>query len=61
MKNLPKKGKMGAGVPPGTKQGQEQWMADDFPDLLRLDYNSSILFMGNFPKTTQCAPLFLVI
>lgn len=34
-------------------------MADDFPDLLRLDCNSSILFMGNFPKTTQCAPLFL--
>lgn len=34
-------------------------MADDFPDLLRLGCNSSILFMDNFPMTTQCAPLFL--
>lgn len=42
-----------------TKQGQREWMADDFPDLLRLECNSSILFMGNFPMTTQYVPLFL--
>lgn len=34
-------------------------MADDFPDLLRLGCNSNILFMGNFPMTTQYVPLFL--
>lgn len=34
-------------------------MANDFPDPLRLGCNYSILFMGNFPRIAQCAPLFL--
>lgn len=42
------------------KQSKDrEWMSDDFPDPLRLGCNSSILFMGNFPVTAQCIPLFL--
>ena len=59
MRNLPREREMRASEAPETKQGRREWMATDFPDLLRLGCNSSILFMGNFPMTTQCAPLFL--
>lgn len=36
-------------------------MADDFPDPLRLGYNSSILLKGNFPMTTQSMSLLLLL
>lgn len=39
-------------VPKETEQKQSNWMADDFPNPLRLGCNSSIFFMGNFLVTT---------
>lgn len=48
MRNLPREREMRASEAPETKQGRREWMATDFPDLLRLGCNSSILFMGKF-------------
>lgn len=41
------------------QSNDREWMADGFPDPLRLGCNSSIIFMDNFSVTAQCIPLFL--